>query len=224
MKRLHWLGWSTFLVVVVLLGFRDTASANTESVGHELEAEVHGYHIALTSQNAWAKGDNSIHLALTDSMGMPVNNAEVELLIAPSLDTHGESEASSHGPEGPAETTAAMDMSSAAAHGSAVHAAPPNASEAPPHGAPSPAPAVPMALQGEGTYIGQAHLDSTGRQDIRAMVHVDGQMLQADFVVGGAASSSRSIVLWTFAGVNAAILFSAGLRRKVRLNTVRSLA
>jgi hypothetical protein len=224
MKRLHRLGWTMILLSVLVLGYRGSASANTETDGHALEAEVDGYRIALTSENEWAKGDNTILVTLTDGMGMSVNDAEVELLIRPSLDTHGESEASSHGPEGPVETTAEMEMNNGASHGSTAHDMQPSPPEAQSDGAEAPAPAVRMAFHGEGTYIAQAHLDSTGAHDVRAMVHVDGQMLQADFVVGGAASSSNSMVLWGFAAINTGIVFFAGLLRKTRLKTVRSLA
>jgi len=46
------------------------------------------------------------------------------------------------------------------------------------------------------------------------MFHVNGEMLQADFVVEIPGISSKTIVLWGFGVVNVALIASAGILKK----------
>ena len=50
---------------------------------HGLEVEVNGYHVTLESQNEWAQGENVLVVTIADGMGMPLNDADVEILVTP---------------------------------------------------------------------------------------------------------------------------------------------
>jgi hypothetical protein len=82
---------STFLVILSILFVNPVIVLASEGDGgHGLEAEINGYHVTLASQNEWIKGENTIVVTLTDDTGMPVSDADVEILIAPKSDGHAE--------------------------------------------------------------------------------------------------------------------------------------
>ena len=87
------------LVLIAVLAMANPISvlADEREGGHGLEMEVNGYYINLSSENDWVKGENTVVVTLTDSMGMPVSNADVEIRIAPKV--HAPVEENSHGGE-----------------------------------------------------------------------------------------------------------------------------
>src|SRR5687768_17551364 len=87
------------LVVSILLVDPVIAFASEGDGGHGLEAEVHGYHVTLASQNEWVKGENIITVTLTEEMGMPISNADVEILLTPKSNGHEETGVDAHGAE-----------------------------------------------------------------------------------------------------------------------------
>ena len=76
MKQLIHLITALLLIFALLFANATTALANEGDSEHSLEMEVNGYHISLSSQNEWVKGDNTVVVTLTDEMGMPVSDAE----------------------------------------------------------------------------------------------------------------------------------------------------
>jgi hypothetical protein len=99
-------------VVIAMLAFANPISvlADEGEGGHGLEMEVNGYHVTLSSENEWVKGENAIVVILTDSMGMPVSDADVEIRIAPKVQAHVEE--NSHGGESSDSSMPGMDMGS----------------------------------------------------------------------------------------------------------------
>ena len=190
------------LIISILLVNPGIALASEEDGGHGLEAEVHGYHVILASQNEWEKGDNTIIVTLTDEMGLPVNNADVEILITPKSDEHEEIEAEAHGAESEHNSMPGMEVDDHEPSEPAIHEE--KGTE-------------PIAMREShehGTYITETHLESSGEHEVRFFFHVNGEMLQADFVVEIPGIAARSIVLWSFVVINVGLVSFAAVLRK----------
>ena len=198
-----------FLHILIAVLFTFTlVSANTSTAfasegddEHAMEMEVNGYHVTLESQNDWKKGENTIVVTLMDSMGMPVQNADVEVLIAPTVDEHS-TEESAHSSEQGHDSMPGMDMGQP---GESMLA----------HNEESIEPIGMMPSHHEqGMYIVETHLASSGEHEVTVMFHVNAEMLQATFVVDILSSLSKSLVLWGFVAVNVALITSAGVLKK----------
>lgn len=202
MKRLLYISSILFFVIAILFARPYNVLASGGDGGHELEAEVNGYHVTLTSQNEWAKGENTIVVTLTDSMGMPVRSADVEILIAPKSDGHAASEAD---PAQQQDTMPGMEDMGAPATESPA---------APAHAEETTDPIAMMESNEHGMYMAEMHLETSGKHEIHIMFHINGEMLQADFVVEISGTGSKTIVLWSFVMVNVALVASAGMVKR----------
>jgi hypothetical protein len=81
---------------------------------------------------------------------------------------------------------------------------------------------IPMTESDEyGMYMLETHLESSGEHEVQVFFHVNGEMLQADFTVEIPATSSKTIVLWSFVLVNVGLITSAGILKKQSI-TVKS--
>jgi hypothetical protein len=212
----------TLLLALVIASANSTTAFADEGGGEPtLEMEVNGYHVTLASQNDWKIGENSIVVTLKDKTGLPISGADVELLIGPQVaDDHAASEASHDS----SEAESAHGASEAAsAHGTEQgHAGMPGmdieepATEAS-HTSAHSEENNPLALEelGEhGIYVAETHLESSGVHEINVMFHVNGEMLQADFVVEIPGVLSKTIVLWSFAAINVVLIASAGIMKR----------
>src|SRR5215216_442369 len=194
-----------FLHILLAMLFTVTlVSANTSSAfasagdnEHTMEMEVNGYHVTLASQNEWKKGENTIVVTLMDSVGMPVQNADVEILIAPQADNHSASE-STHAAKDQQDSMPGMDMGEPA-------------EPMPVHDEETVDPIAMTESDEHGMYMVETHLESAGEHEISVMFHVNGEMLEATFVVDILRSLSKSLVLWSFVAVNVVLIISAGI-------------
>ena len=197
------------LTLLILIGI---VSANPSSVlasegddENVLEMEVNGYHVTLASQNDWKKGENTLVVTLMDSMGMPVTNADVEILMGPKSEEHAELEIeSAPAAEQGHSSMPGMDMGEPAVE----------ASDMPAHDEESANPVPLMETHEHGVYIAETHVESSGRHEVNVMFHVNGEMLQADFVVEILGALSKTIVLWGFVAVNIVLIASAGMLKR----------
>ena len=180
-----------------------SAFASSDEDEHAMEMEVNGYHVKLVSQNEWKKGENTIVVTLMDSMGMPVRNADVEILIASKTDTHSASE-SEHGSEQQHDSMPGMDMGEDSAE----------VSHMPDHNEQTTEPLVMNETDERGMYTLQTHLESSGEHEVNVMFHINGEMIQATFVVDILQSFSKNLVLWGFVLINMALIVSAGFLKK----------
>jgi hypothetical protein len=199
MKRnLHKIATLALLLVIV---FANPISvlANEGEGGHRLEMEVNGYHVTLSSQNEWVKGENTIVVTIEDGMGIPVSNADVEILIAPKVDEHVEED--THGAESH-NSMPGMDMGE------------PEASDSAAHDEETIEPVAMTESHEHGVYILETHLESSGQHEVQVFFHVNGEMLQADFVVDVPGMASKTIVLWGFLAVNIGLIASASVLKK----------
>jgi hypothetical protein len=192
---------STLFFIIFLLSNSYAVLADEVDGGHGLEKEVNGYHVTLASQNEWVKGGNTIVVTLTDSMGMPISQADVEILITPKSDEHAED---LHGAEPQQDAMPGMS------HGHSQETVP----EVQTHEEESAAPTAMMESEEHGVYILETSLESSTEHDVHVMFHVNGEMLQADFVVQVSGTGSRAVVLWSFGVINVALIASAGVMKK----------
>lgn len=191
---------SIFLVIVLMLFTNPgVALASEGDGGHGLEAEVRGYHVTLASQNEWSKGENTVIVTLTDEIGMPVSDADVEILIASKSDGHAEPEADSHGAESAHAPMPEMDMEE---------------TEEPDAHEEETKPIAMTESHEHGTYVTETHLETSGAHEITVFFHVNGEMLQADFSVNITGTTSRTLVLWSFLFVNIGLITSAGILKR----------
>jgi len=216
MKRFLHVISTLITILTILLAKTNRVLASGEDGGHLLEMDINGYHVTLSSQNEWAKGENTIVVALTDSMGMPVQNADVEILIAPKSNEHSEAAMeSSHGADSQENSMPGMDMGSEQPQDSMPGmdmSAP--AEEMPAHDEEILTPMSMAESDEHGTYMVETHLESSGKHEVNVMFHVNGEMLQADFTVEILSVISKTLVLWGFVLVNIALITSAGFMKK----------
>ncbi|HEU0291441.1 MAG TPA: hypothetical protein VFR47_01820 [Anaerolineales bacterium] len=224
MKRLLHTIATLFFILALLFANPNTVLASEGDGEQALALEVNGYHITISNQGEWTKGENTIVVTLTDGMGMPIRNADVEILIAsnsssghaeseghgePEVDEHSESVSNGHTEtdthESEQEHTSMPEM-----HGeeSTTHT-----SNEPAHEAEETSP-IQMMESEHGIYIAEAHLEASGQHEIQVMFHANGEMLQADFVIDVPGMSSKTIVLWSFVVVNVGLVISAGTLKK----------
>lgn len=213
MKRLLYTTSTLLFIIALLLANPYRVRADEGDGGHQLEAEVNGYHVTLESENKWAKGENIIVVTLADSMGMPLKNADVEILIAPKAD---EPEMDSHAAEPQQESMPGMDMG----HDEPQQESMPgmvmgeHTEEVPAHDEEIADPIAMMEADEHGMYMAETHLEASGEHEVNVMFHVNGEMLQANFIVEIPGMGSKTVVLWSFVVINMALITSAGFLKK----------
>ncbi|HSL42820.1 MAG TPA: FixH family protein [Anaerolineales bacterium] len=188
--------------------------ADGEDGEHALAIEVNGYHVTLASEKDWKKGQNTIIVSIVDDTGLPVSNADVEILIRPkstehavSEEVHGAPEATAgHGVEQGHSSMPGMEMDETAVE---TH-------DMPAHEETN---LLSLSELGEdGIYVVEAHLESSGTHEVNVMFHANGEILQADFVVEIPEVLSKTVVLWSFVIINVVLITSAGMmKRQARL-------
>jgi hypothetical protein len=204
-------------VFVFLFAYPNAALANEGEGGDHQEVEVGGYTVTLSSQNEWAMGENTLVVTIADGMGMPLNDADVEILIAPKETGHESSDADSHD-SGQQDAMSGMDLGESPTQESSMPGMDMGESVAETPGMMAPIrqanSPIAMTESEHGMYTLQSHLESSGEHDVHVMFHVDGEMLQADFVVEVAGTNTKTLVLWSFVAVNVALVASAGFMKK----------
>lgn len=234
MKRFLYASSILLFALSALFATPVSVHASEGDSGHGLETEVNGYHVMLDSQNEWGKGENVLVVTITDGMGMPLSDADVEILAAPKDGGHGSSANDSHD-SGQEDAMSEMDMGESHPEESSMpgmdmgneH------SEEPEPGVMKPVAnntsghdeqaASPLAMteSDHGTYTVQTHLESTGEHDVHVMFHVNGEMMQADFIVEVTGSNSKFIVIWGYVAINIAVVAVAGVLKKQKFLTVK---
>ncbi|HMB25585.1 MAG TPA: hypothetical protein VKP08_22245 [Anaerolineales bacterium] len=204
MKRFLHIALILLIMIVILSANPSSALASEGDDEHALEVEVNGYHVTLDSQNDWKKGENTIVVTLMDSMGMPVQNADVEILIAAKSDELAEPETEpAHEAEQGHSSMPGMDMGDHVVEASDMSA----------HGEEMAKP-ISLSESEGGIYVIKTHLESSGPYEMSVMFHVNGEMLQADFVVDILEVLAKAIVLWGFVAINVVLIASAGILKK----------
>ena len=218
MRRLLHLLLAVLFAVTLVSANTSSAFASEGDIEHALEMEVNGYHVTLESQNDWKKGENTIVVTLMDDMGRPVQNADVEVLIAPRAEEDHAASESAHGAEDVHDSMPGMDMGNDTSHdsmpGMDMGETVVPAKTMPEHDEETAEPMAMSEAHEHGMYMLETSFESAGEHEISVMFHVNGEMMQAPFVVDILSSFSKSLVLWGFVAVNLALISSAGLLKK----------
>ena len=204
------------LIAVLALTTPLSVLADEGEGGHGLEVEVNGYHVTLSSQNQWVKGDNVVVVTVKDEMGMPVNDGEVEILIAPKADSHTDAGSDSHGaPQTDAHAEPATDehASESSSHDSMSDMDEPEeeSSAAMAHDEEAVTPLIMTESHEHGEYVVETHIERSGEHDVEVFFHVNGEMMQADFIVDVTGILSKTVTLWSFLLINVGLVVSAGV-------------
>lgn len=209
---------TTWLAVISILfanPYRVLADEGKDGV-HGLEVEVNGYHVTLSNESEWAKGENTIIVTLADELGMPVIQTDVQMIIAPKPAGHAEAEA-----EGHAEPAASAQGAEPQGHDSmpGMDMGQPEeetaAHEEPAHGVEEQSDVIAMRAADEhGMYVAETHLEKSGEHEVLVMFHANGEMIEAGFTVEIPGTNSKTIVLWSFVMINMALIASAGFIKR----------
>ena len=216
---MKWLLHTLTILLFIFAAFftaPNTVLASEGDDGHGMEVEVNGYHVTLASQNEWVKGENVVMVTITDEMGMPVSDAEVEILIAPKADSHADSGSDSHGePETDAHAEPAADAhgSESSSHDSMsdVVAHEEESADAMAHEEETLATFFMTESHEHGEYVVETHIEKSGEHDVQVFFHVNGEMMQAGFTVNVPGMASKTVVLWSFLLINVGLIVSAGV-------------
>ena len=211
MKRLLHISLMLLLGIAIALSNSSAVLADGEDGEHELKVEVNGIHVSLANQNEWKTGENTIIVTLKDSAGSPINNADVEILIGPKTEAHAEAEGS-HGAAEP-EAAHGAEEEHSSMPGMEMNEPPSETHEMPTHDEEK-EPLLLEELGEHGIYVAETHVESAGTHEVNVMFHVNGEMLQADFVIEIPGVLSKTVVLWSFVTINVALVASAGIMKK----------
>ncbi|MCX6056636.1 MAG: FixH family protein [Chloroflexi bacterium] len=209
-KKLHGFIAIWLIVATILLALPKTAFADGgEGVS---EQEVNGYHIALNFVEKAKVGENQFHIQITDAMGMPVTNAEVEVSAMPLEGMEMETEAPS---VGVMTSNNSMDSMEMATEAPATGVMKPNAPAADGHGEEN----VTVMLEPtteSGEYAGEVHVEKSGEWMFSVHFTVNGETTEVDFPINVTrALRTNYAVLGGFFGINATVLAAAAvLKRK----------
>ena len=216
---MKWLLHALTILLFVFAAFFAAPNIVLASEGddsHGMKVEVNGYYVTLAGQNEWVKGENIVMVTITDEMGMPVSDAEVEILIAPKADSHTDAGSDSHGaPETDAHAEPAADEhgSESSSHDSMsdMDAHEEESSETVAHEEETVTPLVMTESHEHGKYVVETHIDKSGEHNAQVFFHVNGEMMQADFTVDIPGIASKIVVLWSFLLINVGLIVSAGV-------------
>jgi hypothetical protein len=214
-KKLNGLITVWLIAATLLLAFPKTVFADGGEGG--TEKEVNGYHITLVFVEPVTSGENQFHIQITDSMGMPVTNAEVEVSAMPAEGMAEHDEGEEMATEVPSvgvmtSNSDGMDMGSEAP---ATGVMQPNEPAADEHGEEILIVMLEPTME-SGEYAGELHFDASGEWMFNVHFTINGETTEVDFPVEIARMLGLNYaVLIGFFGINAtAIIVAATLKRK----------
>lgn len=208
-KKMHGLITTLLIISTLLLAFPKTVLA--DSGEGSSEKDVNGYHITLVFVEPVKTGENQFHILITDAMGMPVTNAEVEVSAMPVIGMEMATEAPSIGVMTSNNSMDGMGM----------------ATEVPSTGVMKPN--TPASEHSEeeltimleptmesGEYAGELHFEGSGEWMFNVHFTVNGETTEVDFPIDIARTLALNYaVLAGFFGINATVIVvAATLKRK----------
>jgi hypothetical protein len=209
-KKLHGFIAIWLIVATILLALPKTAFADGSEGASE--QEVNGYHITLSFAELVKVGENQFHIQITDGIGMPVSNAEVEVSAMPVDGMEMEAETPS---AGVMTRNNSMDSTGMATEAPATGVMKPNAPAADGHGEEN----ITVMLEPtteSGEYAGKVHFDASGEWMFNVHFTVNGETTEVDFPIDITRALSKNYaVLGGFFGINATVIAAAAfLKRK----------
>jgi hypothetical protein len=207
-KKLNGMITTWLIVAALLLAFPKTVFADGGEGG--TEQEVNGYHITLIFVEPIKTGENQFHIQITDSMGMPVPNAEVEISAMPAEGMEMATEVSSTGVM--TSNSGGMDM---ATEVPATGVMKPNEPAAEEHDEEVLIVMLEPTME-SGEYAGEISFDASGEWMFNVHFTINGETTEVDFPVEIARTLGLNYaVLAGFFGFNIAVVaIAAVLKRK----------
>lgn len=204
------------IIAMLVMAFPETVLADGGSGGYE--ATANGYHIALAFSEPAKTGVNEFHVLLTDSMGMPVSDAIVEVIaISKEEASDHEEEASgdAHGMEMATETPVPVD-----AHGMSGMDMP-SETETDSHEeakevAHVEEPVTVTLASGHeaGEYSGEIHLNTSGDWTFTIHFALGDQITEVEIPIKVSRTISNYGILAGFFGINATVIAAAAFTKR----------
>jgi len=208
---------AVLLVTAILLLAPTKAFADSGEDGYVVRAN--GYHVELVFKEPVAIGENEFHIQITDSMGMPVPNAEVEVSAMPAegMTEHDENEemateAPSVGVMTSNNTMEGMDMATEVPSTGVMK---PNEPAADEHSEEALTIMLEPSME-SGEYAGEMHFETSGEWMFNVHFTINGETTAVDFPIEIARTLGLNYaVLAGFLGINGTVIAAAAfLKRK----------
>ena len=205
------------IISTLLMSFPETVLADGGEGG--VEQEVNGYHVKLIFVEPIKIGENQFHIQITDSMGMPITNAEVEVSAMPAegMAEHNENEemAAEVPSTGVMTSNNSMDGMEMAAEDPSTGEMQPNEPAAEEHGEEVLTVILEPTME-SGEYAGELSFDASGEWMFNVHFTVNGKPTEVEFPIEIARTLGANYAILTgFFGINAtAIIVAATLKRK----------
>ena len=217
MNRITYKKTALLLVIAILLLTPTTAFADGGEGGYVVTAN--GYQVELIFKGPVAIGENEFHIQITDSMGMPVPDAEVEVSAMPAegMTEHDEdeemaTEAPSVGVMTSNNTVDGMDMATEVPSTGVMK---PNEPAADEHSEEALTIMLEPTME-SGEYAGKLHFETSGEWMLNVHFTIDGETTAVDFPIEIARTLGLNYaVLAGFFGINGTVIAAAAfLKRK----------
>lgn len=217
MNRMMRRNTAVLLITAILLITPTAALADGGGNGNIVTAN--GYQIELVFKEPVTVGENEFHIQITDSMGMPVPNAEVEVSAMPSegMTEHGEdeemaTEAPSIGVMTSNNTMDGMDMATEVPSTGVMK---PNEPATDEHDEEALTIMLDPTLE-SGEYAGKLHFETSGEWMFNVHFTINGETTAVDFPIEIARTLGLNYaVLAGFFGINGTVIATAAfLKRK----------
>ncbi len=217
MNRMMRRNTAVLLITAILLLTPAKAFADGGEDGYVVTAN--GYQIELVFKEPVTVGENEFHIQITDSMGMPVPDAEVEVSAMPAegMSEHDEnSEMATEAPSvGVMTSNNSMDGMEMATEAPSTGVMRPNEPAAEEHGEEALTTMLePTAESGE--YAGKMHFETSGEWMFNVHFTINGETTAVDFPIEiTRALGLNYAVLAGFLGINGTVIVTAAfLKRK----------
>jgi YtkA-like len=218
MNRIMLRSTAVLLITAILLLRPAIVLADGGDDGYVVTAN--GYQVELVFKEPVALGENEFHIQITDSMGMPVTDAEVEVSAMPAegMSAHDEnSEMATEAPSVGVMTTSnnSMDGMDMATEAPSTGVMRPNEPAVEEHGEE----ALKILLEPtaeSGEYAGEMHFETSGEWMFNIHFTIDGKTTEVDFPIEIARTLGLNYaVLAGFLGINGTVIATAAfLKRK----------
>lgn len=218
MNRMMRRNTAVLLIIAILLITPTAVFADGGGNGNTVTAN--GYQIELVFKEPVTVGENEFHIQITDSMGMPVTDAEVEVSAMPAegMSEHDEnSEMATEAPSVGVMTTSNnnMDGMEMATEAPSTGVMRPNEPAAEEHGEE----ALKIILEPtteSGEYTGEMHFETSGEWMFNVHFTINGETTAVDFPIEIARTLGLNYaVLAGFLGINGTVIVTAAfLKRK----------
>ena len=217
MNRITYKKTALLLVIAILLLTPTIAFADGGEGGYVVTAN--GYQVELIFKGPVAIGENEFHIQITDSMGMPVPEAEVEVSAMPAegMTEHAENEemateAPSVGVMTSNNTVDGMDMATEVPSTGVMK---PNEPAADEHSEEALTIMLEPTME-SGEYAGKLHFETSGEWMLNVHFTIDGETTAVDFPIEIARTLGLNYaVLAGFFGINGTVIAAAAfLKRK----------